>query len=251
MIEVDSARKVYNEDVVAVGDVSLTIEEGDFVSVLGPSGCGKSTLLFMLGGFIEPTAGTIKVDGEPVTSPDPSRGMVFQESVLFPWMTIEENITWGMKVLGVDEDECQRKAREHIEMIGLDGFEEAYPNSLSGGMKQRAAMARVLAVNPSVLLMDEPFGALDAQTREMMQHELLDIWSQTGQTCMFVTHSIDEALYLSDKIVVLSSRPSSVESIIDVSEQFGRPRSPDIRESETFAELRHEIWDMIQDEVTI
>ena len=251
MIEVDSARKVYNEDVVAVGDVSLTIDEGDFVSVLGPSGCGKSTLLFMLGGFIEPTAGTIRVDGAPVTSPDPSRGMVFQESVLFPWMTIEENITWGMKVLGVDEDECQRKAEEYIEMIGLEGFEEAYPNSLSGGMKQRAAMARILAVNPSVLLMDEPFGALDAQTREMMQHELLDIWSQTGQTCTFVTHSIDEALYLSDKIVVLSSRPSSVESIIDVSQHFGRPRSPDIRESETFTELRHELWDMIQDEVTI
>ncbi|ELZ80974.1 ABC transporter [Haloferax elongans ATCC BAA-1513] len=251
MIEIDSVRKVYNEDVVAVGDVSLTIEEGDFVSVLGPSGCGKSTLLFMLGGFIEPTSGTITVNGEQVTSPDPSRGMVFQESVLFPWMTIKENITWGMKVLGVGEEEREREAEEYIEMIGLSGFEDAYPNSLSGGMKQRAAMARVLAVNPSVLLMDEPFGALDAQTREMMQHELLDIWSQTGQTCMFVTHSIDEALYLSDKIVVLSSRPSSVESIIDVSEHFERPRESDIRETETFTELRQQLWGMIQEEVTV
>ncbi|WP_396611318.1 ABC transporter ATP-binding protein [Haloferax sp. S1W] len=251
MIEIDSVRKVYNEDVVAVGDVSLTIEEGDFVSVLGPSGCGKSTLLFMLGGFIEPTSGSITVDGTSVTSPDPSRGMVFQESVLFPWMTIKENITWGMKVLGEGEEDRERKAKEYIEMIGLSGFEDAYPNSLSGGMKQRAAMARVLAVNPSVLLMDEPFGALDAQTREMMQHELLDIWSQTGQTCMFVTHSIDEALYLSDKIIVLSSRPSSVESIIDVTQHFGRPRETDIRETETFAELRHQLWGMIQEEVTV
>ncbi len=251
MIEIDSVRKVYNEEVVAVGDVSLSIDEGKFVSVLGPSGCGKSTLLFMLGGFIEPTSGSITVDGTPVTGPDPSRGMVFQESVLFPWMTIKENIMWGMKVLGTDEDERERKAEEYIEMIGLAGFEDAHPNSLSGGMKQRAAMARILAVNPQVLLMDEPFGALDAQTREMMQHELLDIWSQTGQTCMFVTHSIDEALYLSDWVVVLGSRPSTVEAIVDVSEHFDRPREPDIRESEQFAELRHEIWDMIQEEVTV
>jgi len=251
MIETDSARKVYNEDVVAVGDVSLTVEEGDFVSVLGPSGCGKSTFLFMLGGFIEPTSGTITIDGEQVTEPDPSRGMVFQESVLFPWMTIKENITWGMKVLGVDKDDREQTAEEYIEMIGLDGFQNAYPNSLSGGMEQRAAMARVLAVNPSILLMDEPFGALDAQTREKMQHELLDIWGQTGQTCVFVTHSIDEALYLSDKVVVLGSRPSSVEAVISVAEQFDRPRNPNIRDSETFTTLRQRIWDMIEDEVTV
>ncbi|MCY4730625.1 ABC transporter ATP-binding protein [Natronomonas gomsonensis] len=251
MIEVDSVRKVYNEEVVAVGDVSLSIDEGDFVTVLGPSGCGKSTLLFMLGGFIEPTEGSITVDGASVTGPDPSRGMVFQESVLFPWMSIKKNITWGMKVLGIDEEEREQKAEEYIEMIGLDGFEDAYPNSLSGGMKQRAAMARVLAVNPSVLLMDEPFGALDAQTREMMQHELLDIWNQTGQTCMFVTHSIDEALYLSDYTVVLGSRPSSVEAVVDVTERFGRPRSPEIRDTEEFTDLRQKIWDMIQEEVSI
>ena len=251
MIEIDSVRKVYDEEVVAVGDVSLTVDEGKFVSVLGPSGCGKSTLLFMLGGFIEPTSGSISRNGSPITGPDPSRGMVFQESVLFPWMTIKENITWGMKMLGTDEDERERKADEYIEMIGLDGFEDAHPNYLSGGMKQRAAMARILAVNPSMLLMDEPFGALDAQTREMMQHELLDIWSQTGQTCVFVTHSIDEALYLSDQVVVLGSRPSTVEAVIDVSEHFDRPRSPEIRESDQFGELRHEIWDMIQEEVTV
>jgi len=251
MIEFDRVRKVYDPDVVAVDEVTATIEDGEWVSVLGPSGCGKSTLLFMAGGFLERTEGSITVNGHPVEEPSPERGMVFQDSVLFPWMTIEDNIRWGMEVVGIDEETRERRAAEYIEMIGLDGFEDAYPSSLSGGMRQRAAMARVLVVNPDVLLMDEPLGALDAQTREMMQHELLDIWRKTGQTTIFVTHSIDEAVYLSDRVIVLSDRPSTVREIVDLTTVFDRPRDPDIKESKAFAEKRTELWDLIQSDITI
>lgn len=251
MIEFDGVRKVYDPDVVAVDEFTASIDEGEWVSVLGPSGCGKSTILFMLGGFLSRTAGSITVNGKSVEEPAPERGMVFQDSVLFPWMTIEENIKWGMETVGIDKETREQRATEYIEMIGLEGFEDAYPSSLSGGMKQRAAMARVLVVNPNVLLMDEPLGALDAQTRELMQHELLKIWSQTGQTCMFVTHSIDEAIYLSDRVIVLTDRPSSIKAIVDLTDVFDRPRAPEIKETQAFAEKRHDVWELIQAEVTI
>lgn len=251
MIEFDGVRKVYDPDIVAVDEFTATIDDGEWVSILGPSGCGKSTLLFMTGGFLERTEGSITVNGRTVEGPEPERGMVFQDSVLFPWMTIEENIKWGMEVVGIDKETREQRTAEYIEMIGLEGFEDAYPSSLSGGMKQRAAMARVLVVNPEVLLMDEPLGALDAQTRELMQHELLDIWSKTGQTTLFVTHSIDEAVYLSDRVVVLSDRPSRIKEIVDLTDVFDRPRDPDIKESQAFAEKRTEIWNLIQTEVTI
>lgn len=251
MIEFDGVRKVYDPDVVAVDEFTATIKEGEWVSVLGPSGCGKSTLLFMAGGFLNRTAGTITVNGEPVEEPAPERGMVFQDSVLFPWMTIEENIKWGMETVGIDKKTREQRATEYIEMIGLKGFEDAYPSSLSGGMKQRAAMARVLVVNPEVLLMDEPLGALDAQTREIMQHELLDIWSKTGQTCMFVTHSIDEAVYLSDRVIVLTARPGRIKDIIDLTDVFDRPRRPEIKDQPEFSAKRREIWELIQNEVTV
>lgn len=251
MIELNGVRKVYDQDIVAVGDITATIEDGEFVSILGPSGCGKSTLLFMLGGFLEQTSGEITLDGEPVEEPGPDRGMVFQDSVLYPWLTIQDNIEWGMKIQGVPTEERRAKAREFIELIGLEGFEDAYPKSLSGGMKQRAAMARVLVANPDVLLMDEPFGALDAQTREMMQDELLDIWEQTGQTVVFVTHSIEEALYLSDRILVLSSRPSTVTQVVDVTSHFARPRSGETKKSPEFAEIRWDIWNLIKSEAEV
>lgn len=251
MIEFDGVRKVYDPNVVAVDNFTATIGDGEFISILGPSGCGKSTLLFMAGGFIEKTAGTITVDDHPVEEPAPERGMVFQDSVLFPWMTIEENIRWGMKVVGIDAGVREEKTQEFIEMIGLEGFEDAYPNSLSGGMKQRAAMARILVVNPEVLLMDEPLGALDAQTREVMQHELLEIWEQTGQTCLFVTHSIDEAVYLSDRVIVLTDRPSRIKAIVDLTDVFDRPRDPEIKETKEFADKRTEIWNLIQTEMTV
>ena len=251
MIDFDGVRKVYDPDVVAVDEFTATIDEGEWVSILGPSGCGKSTILFMAGGFLERTAGTITVNGHSVEKPDPERGMVFQDSVLFPWMTIKENIEWGMETVGIEKATRKQRAQEYIEMIGLEGFEDAYPSSLSGGMKQRAAMARVLVVNPDVLLMDEPLGALDEQTRELMQHELLDIWSQTGQTCLFVTHSIDEAVYLSDRVIVLTDRPSRIKADVDMTDVFDRPRDPEIKETQAFTDKRREIWELIKSEVTI
>jgi NitT/TauT family transport system ATP-binding protein len=236
--------------VVAVDGIDAVIESGEFVSVLGPSGCGKSTLLFIIGGFLEATDGEVVVDGETVTSPGPDRGMVFQDSVLYPWLTVEENIGWGLKVQGVDREERKASVREFIDMIGLDGFEEAYPAELSGGMQQRAAMARVLVCNPGVLLMDEPFGALDEQTREVMQTELLDIWERTGQTCVFVTHSIDEALFLSDRVLVLTARPGQIKLEADLS-GFGRPRDDSLKQSKTYRSKRQKVWNIIREEVSI
>lgn len=242
--------KTYDSEVVAVDDIDATIEEGEFVSILGPSGCGKSTLLYMIGGFIEPTSGEITMNGDPVTSPSPNRGMVFQDSVLYPWLTVRENIEWGLKVQDVPESERREKSAEFISMIGLEGFEDSYPSELSGGMQQRAAMARVLVCNPEVLLMDEPFGALDEQTREVMQDELLEIWQQTNQTCVFVTHSIDEALFLSDRILVLTARPGTIKSDIDLS-SFERPRDSSLKQSAAFRDQRQEIWETLRDEVSI
>ncbi|RQG86721.1 ABC transporter ATP-binding protein [Natrarchaeobius halalkaliphilus] len=249
-IELRDVEKVYNSEVVAVDGVTATIESGEFVSILGPSGCGKSTLLFMIGGFIERTDGDILVEGETVHEPGPDRGMVFQESVLYPWLTVEDNIGWGLKIQGVPRDERREAVQEFISMIGLEGFEEAYPSELSGGMQQRAAMARVLVSNPNVLLMDEPFGALDAQTREVMQNELLDIWQRTGQTCVFVTHSIDEALFLSDRVLVLTARPASIKLEVDLTE-FERPRDSSLKQSEAFRSRREEVWQTLQEEVAI
>lgn len=249
-IEINNVRKVYDPDVVAVDGIDATIESGEFVSILGPSGCGKSTLLFTIGGFLQATDGAITVDEETVASPGPDRGMVFQDSVLYPWLTVEENIGWGLKVQGVSQDERQASVQEFIDMIGLDGFEKSYPSELSGGMQQRAAMARVLVCNPDVLLMDEPFGALDAQTREVMQNELLDIWERTGQTCVFVTHSIDEALFLSDRVLVLTARPAEVKLEVDLSE-FGRPRDDSLKQSEQFQRKRQQVWETLREEVSI
>lgn len=248
-IKIDDVRKVYDPDIVAIDCIAADIADDEFVSVLGPSGCGKSTLLFILGGFLPATEGEVRVGGEVVTEPDPNRGLVFQQSVLYPWLSVEENIEWGLKIQGVPKGERKERVAEFIEMIGLSGFEGAYPGSLSGGMKQRAAMARVLVVNPEILLMDEPFGALDAQTRELMQSELLRIWQQTEQTAVFVTHNIEEALFLSDRVIVLSARPSTVLTIIDV--DFDRPREGDLKETQAFIQQRREIWDLIKGDVEI
>lgn len=249
-IEIRDVGKVYGGEVTAVDGISATVESGEFVSILGPSGCGKSTLLFMIGGFIEATSGEIAVGETPVTEPGPDRGLVFQDSVLYPWLTVEQNIGWGLKVQGVSKEERQASVQEYIDMIGLSGFEDSYPSELSGGMQQRAAMARVLVCNPDVLLMDEPFGALDAQTREVMQDELLDIWQRTGQTCVFVTHSIDEALFLSDRVLVLTSRPANIKLEADLSE-FERPRDGSLKQSEAFRTRRQEVWNTLREEVSI
>ncbi|USZ73639.1 ABC transporter ATP-binding protein [Natronosalvus halobius] len=213
---------IYNNDgpgdsVVAVEDFSLTVEPGEFVSVVGPSGCGKSTLLYIAGGFIDPTHGVIEVDGQPVNGPGTDRGIIFQEYALFPWMSVLENVTFGLKHVSDDSsEEIEATARRFINRVGLDGHEDKYPKELSGGMKQRVAIARTLAYDPDVLLMDEPFGALDDQTREILQDDLLDICEGTNKSIMFITHDIEEAAYLSDRIVVMSAHPGTNKEIIDV-----------------------------------
>jgi NitT/TauT family transport system ATP-binding protein len=209
----------------AVAEIDLSIAAGEFICLLGPSGCGKSTLLNMLAGFELPTTGSITWAGKPISAPGPDRGIVFQEHTLFEWMTVRQNVMFGLTANPLIRREVanpRARAQECIDLVGLTGFEETYPNFLSGGMKQRAAIARSLAPDPRILLMDEPFGALDAQTRYVMQQELLRVWQQTGKTILFVTHSIEEAVYLAGRIVVMTHRPARIKNIITLTEE--RPR---------------------------
>ena len=199
-----------------------TIEDGAFVSILGPSGCGKSTLLYIVGGFVSPTEGVARVKGRAITGPGPDRGPVFQEFALFPWKTVLGNVMYGPRQQGVKRAEAEAQSRRLIEMVGLKGFENFYPKELSGGMKQRVALARTLAYHPAVLLMDEPFGALDAHTRTRLQNDLLNIWERDRKTVLFVTHSVDEAVFLSDKVVVMTRAPGRIKEIVDI--ELPRPR---------------------------
>ena len=207
---------------LALADISLTIADGEFVSILGPSGCGKSTLLYIVGGFVPPSEGTVAVNGRPVTGPGPDRGPVFQEFALFPWKTVLGNVMYGPLERGMGRAEAEEKARALIALVHLKGYENFYPKELSGGMKQRVAIARTLAYGPSILLMDEPFGALDAHTRTGMQHELLEIWERDRKTVLFVTHSVEEAVFLSDRVVVLTRAPGRVKETIAI--DLARPR---------------------------
>jgi len=206
----------------ALGELSLDIAEGEFVSILGPSGCGKSTLLYIVGGFVPPSSGAVRVKGKVVTGPGPDRGPVFQEFALFPWKTVLGNVMYGLLEQGVAKAEAETRARALIELVHLKGYENFYPKELSGGMKQRVAIARTLAYGPSILLMDEPFGALDAHTRTGMQHELLEIWERDRKTVLFVTHSVEEAVFLSDRVVVLTRSPGRIKTIVDI--DLPRPR---------------------------
>jgi NitT/TauT family transport system ATP-binding protein len=219
----------------AVQDVSIRIAPGEFVCLLGPSGCGKSTLLGALAGHLAPSHGSIRVDGKPVQGPDPERGLVFQQHTLFPWMKVLENVAFGLKMKGVPAAERSRRAAELLTLVGLDGFAGHYPAQLSGGMRQRVEIARVLINDPRVMLMDEPFGALDAQTRMMMQQLLLDVWGRIRTTIVFITHDIDEALFLADRILVMSPRPGRIIDEIEL--DFARPRGPDLVTTEAF--MRH------------
>ena len=193
--------------VLALEDVSLEVRAREFVALLGPSGCGKSTLLYLIGGFLPIEKGSIPIDGKPVGAPGPDRGIVFQHFALFPWKTVRANILYGLERMGLPRDEREKRAQSFIDLVGLTGFEDSYPSQLSGGMKQRTAIARTLAFDPKILLMDEPFGALDAQTRSLMQAELLGIWQRTPKTVIFVTHDVQEAVYLADRVAVMSARP--------------------------------------------
>jgi NitT/TauT family transport system ATP-binding protein len=219
---------------LALSGISLDVVEGEFVSILGPSGCGKSTLLYIVGGFIAPSSGAVRVNGAAVTGPGPDRGPVFQEFALFPWKTVLGNVMYGLIEQGAPRKIAEDRARALIEMVHLKGYENFYPKELSGGMKQRVAIARTLAYGPSILLMDEPFGALDAHTRTGMQHELLEIWERDRKTVLFVTHSVEEAVFLSDRVVVLTRAPGRIKQIVGT--DLPRPR----RRAELLVDRRYQ-----------
>jgi NitT/TauT family transport system ATP-binding protein len=248
-LEASGVRKSFSKDgrSLAVLDVErFIVRDGEFVTVIGPSGCGKSTLLHIMGGFIKAEAGAIQVHGRRVNGPGPDRGMMFQEFALFPWKTVAGNVAWGLETQGMSKGKIAEAVDRHLEMIGLTDFRHHYPAELSGGMKQRVALARVLAFDPEVLLMDEPFGALDAQTRETMQEELTRLWERTAKTIVFVTHDIDEAVYLGDRVVVLTARPGRIREEVRI--ELPRPRSLEIKKSARCHEYRNYIWDLIRSE---
>ena len=213
-----------NGEMVALNGVDMDIHENEFICVVGPSGCGKSTLLNIIGGLETPTEGKVLVDGAEVTGPGPDRGIVFQQYALFPWLTVEKNVQFGLKLQGKSKEEAEELAHKYLKMVDLEGFAKAYPKELSGGMKQRVAIARAYAVNPKVLLMDEPFGALDAQTRTQLQQELLNTWEKEQKTCFFITHDVEEAIFLSKTIYIIQDRPFSQMERVEVPLSYPRNR---------------------------
>ncbi|MFZ6843922.1 ABC transporter ATP-binding protein [Undibacterium sp. RuTC16W] len=245
-IKVNAVNKIFktsDREVVALKDIQLDIPEGQFVCLLGPSGCGKSTLLNAVAGFSLPSSGSITTDGKLVSGPGPDRGMVFQEYALFPWMTVEQNIAFGLEIKGLGKAEIQKKVADLLAMLGLSDFKSRFPKDLSGGMRQRVAIARVLALDSPIMLMDEPFGALDALTRRNLQDELLRIWSELKKTIIFVTHSIEEAIYLADRIIVMTYRPGTVKR--DLIVDLPRLRDPSSAE---FNALKRELGQLVMEE---
>ena len=231
-----------------VEEVSFDIHEGEFVSVIGPSGCGKTTLMNIVGGFVQPTRGRVLLDGKPVTGPGPDRGVIFQEYGVFPWLTVRQNIAFGLKLGAskVPAREHEATVQRYMTLMGLTDFAGHFPKHLSGGMRQRLAIARAYAVRPAFLLMDEPFGALDAQTRSAMQDLLLQVLQTEGKTVMLITHSVEEAIYLSSRIIVVTARPARIRTVIDI--PFGYPRAGDVHEDPRFGELRSRIRDLVMQE---
>lgn len=233
--------------VTALKDFNVAVGEGEFVSIVGPSGCGKSTFLNVLLGLIPPNSGQMKINGRPVKGPGQDRAMVFQEFGLLPWRTVLNNVELGLELRGVPVGQRRPASQKFIEMVGLTGFENHYPHELSGGMKQRVGLARALATDPDVLLMDEPFAALDAQTRDIMQAELLRIWQEARKTVLFVTHQIEEAVYLSDRVMVMTKRPGRAKKIIDI--PLPRPRDYEMRVTQEFNDLKLRLWNELKDEI--
>jgi len=238
-------RPARRRPVLALDDVSLAVGDREFLALLGPSGCGKSTLLYLVGGFLPVEEGTIQVEGRPVDGPGPDRGIVFQHFALFPWKTVIQNVLYGLEKKGLPREERLRVAHEFIELVGLAGFEDSYPAQLSGGMKQRAAIARTLTIDPSILLMDEPFGALDAQTRSLMQAELLRIWQRSRKTVIFVTHDVHEAVFLAERIAVMSARPGRIKEIVDA--RVDR-HDPEVQRTPQFLEMVDHVWNLVRAE---
>lgn len=247
----DSVSKAFDTDngpLTVVDDVSFSVSDGDFVSLVGPSGCGKTTMLNMVAGFMQPSSGTVTLDGEPIRGPGAEHGMMFQDYGVFPWLSVEDNIAFGLKLKAnrVSAAERRRTVDHFMELMGLAEFRKSYPKTLSGGMRQRLALARAYAVNPQFLLMDEPFGALDAQTRTAMQDLLLSVMGEVRKTVMLITHSVEEALYLSSRMLVISARPSRIRRVIEV--PFPFPRTEALRDAPEFAELRSEVRDIVMRE---
>jgi NitT/TauT family transport system ATP-binding protein len=230
-------------DFIALQNINLDVKKGDFLALLGPSGCGKSTLLDILAGLAKPTSGTIHIDGKLVKGPALDRGIVFQGYALFPWRSVRQNIEYGLEIKKVPRSERRDISEHFIDLVGLKGFEDRFPHEISGGMKQRVAIARSLAYDPEVLLMDEPFAAVDAQTRETLQNELLRIWDETKKTIVFVTHSIDEAVFLADQVAVLTPNPGKMRKLVPIT--LPRPR---LRNSSEFGMVRHQIWELLQNQ---
>jgi len=233
-------------EVTAIDDVSVAIRNKEFATILGPSGCGKTTLLRVVAGLVRPTAGAVHLDGRAIAGPGPDRGMVFQSYTLFPWLTVQQNIQFGLQLAGLPKADQGTIAQEFVNKVGLRGFEHAYPKALSGGMKQRVAIARALANNPDVLLLDEPFGALDAQTRALMQELLTQVWEDFHKTILFVTHDVEEAIFLSDRVFVMTARPGRIKAEIDV--PLERPRRYEVKTTETFLHLKKQALDLIREE---
>jgi len=232
---------------LAVDDVTLHVMDGEFVSIVGPSGCGKTTFLSVVDGLIPASAGRILIDGKLVTGPGRDRAVVFQDASLLPWRTVLGNVLYGLECQGINSRQARERARHFVDMVGLQGFEHHYPHELSGGMQQRVNLARALVVDPEILLMDEPFAALDAQTREVMQEELLDIWRRAKKTVLFVTHQIGEAIYLSDRVIVFTARPGRVKDTVPV--EIERPRKLAVKRDPRFLKLEDQVWELIETEV--
>lgn len=242
----DRVTQVFNingKDFTAVSELSLTIADNEFVTVVGPSGCGKSTIMNQAAGLLQPTTGEVRVDGVAVTRPGPERGVIFQQYALFPWLTVRQNVEFGLELKNIPKAKRQRIVDEQLELTGLSAFADALPKNLSGGMKQRCAIARAYAVNPSILLMDEPFGALDALTRVHMQSQLLETWEQEKRTVMFITHDVDEAVFLANRVIVMAARPGRIHRIIDVDLPY--PRTDELRLSPEFSAIRNEVWESV------
>ena len=245
-LSVDGVGKTFHRrdgSLLVLDDISFAVRGGEFFVIVGPSGCGKTTFLRIVQGLDDPDTGTILLSGKPLTGPGPDRGFVFQSDALFPWRTVLRNVTFGPELRGVARKAAERDARDIISLVGLKGFEGHYPHELSGGMRQRVNLARAFAVNPDILLMDEPFAALDALTREQMQHELLRIVGETGKTVLFITHQIDEAVLLADRIAVFSARPGRLMTVIDV--DLPRPRALALKRTPHFQQYVEQVWNLI------
>ena len=248
-LKIDNVYKEYqgrSGKTIALNGVNLEIKENEFICVVGPSGCGKSTLLNIIAGLLEPTSGTVTLDGKVIEGTGVERGVVFQQYALFPWRTVLKNVMFPLEMKKVPKEEAEAIARKYIKSVGLEGFEKSYPKELSGGMKQRVAIARAYAVNPSLLLMDEPFGALDAQTRTQLQTELLKTWEEEMKTCFFITHDVEEAILLASRVVVMSARPGRIKEVIDIDIPY--PRDQESKMLPRFTELKNYIWNMVYKE---